>query len=144
MKSRKAHLTVAEDYRLQGLGPVLFQVDEYFCKGFWKGLDAKGYMYLFVIQINTMENIMNVVPAKDQADRSVSFRTKVNKVSRIDAVAESLGLSRSKVINDALDDYLQYHEWLAAEIQKGRDDFEAGRIARPEDVQAVFDKYRRS
>lgn len=71
---------------------------------------------------------MKDVPSEKEA---FTFRS---EAGGMDAAAGSAELSGQEDI--------RYRERLAAEIQKGRDDFEAGRIARPEDVQAVFDAYR--
>lgn len=74
---------------------------------------------------------------------STTFRTEAGKLERVDALAESMQRSRNWLINKAVDDLLEYHEWFLAEVEKGKRSAAAGRFASPEQVEAVFAKYRR-
>ncbi|MEW5774652.1 MAG: ribbon-helix-helix protein, CopG family [Thermodesulfobacteriota bacterium] len=74
---------------------------------------------------------------------STTFRTEAEKLERVDALAESMQRSRNWLINKAVDDLLEYHEWFLAEVEKGKQSAAAGRFASPEQVETVFAKYRR-
>jgi predicted transcriptional regulator len=73
--------------------------------------------------------------------RSTSIRMDEAKLHRLDALAQTMGQSRGKAINSAVDQYIEYHEWFLAAVDKGINDAEEGRIATPEQVQASFQKW---
>lgn len=75
---------------------------------------------------------------------ATTFRTEAEKIERVDALAASLNRSRNWVLNKAVDDLLEYNEWFVAEVNKGMAAADAGRLASPERVQAIFDKYRKA
>jgi predicted transcriptional regulator len=73
----------------------------------------------------------------------ISFVTQTDKRERLDHIAQVFGKKLSAVINEALDQYIDLHEWQLAHIQKGvkaarREDF-----AMNAEVKAFFDKYGR-
>ena len=73
---------------------------------------------------------------------ATTFRTEAEKIERVDALAASLNRSRNWVLNKAVDDLLEYQEWFVGEVNKGIASADAGRLASPERVQAIFDKHR--
>lgn len=47
---------------------------------------------------------------------------------RLDKVAKQMDRSRAWIIKDAVAQYLEREAWYLAEVQKGMDDAEAGRV----------------
>jgi RHH-type transcriptional regulator, rel operon repressor / antitoxin RelB len=59
--------------------------------------------------------------------RTVSFRIPVEKVDELDALAKSMDRDRSYLLNEAMDNYLQYQRDCMAQIEKGLDDIRQGK-----------------
>lgn len=72
---------------------------------------------------------------------STSFRAGREKLQRIDALANTMGRSRNWLVNEALDSFLEYQEWFAAEVREGIAAADRGEFASPEEVDALFSKY---
>lgn len=60
------------------------------------------------------------------ATKQVSFRTKPEKIDALDRVAEALDRDRSYVINQALDAFLEVHDWQVAHIAAAKAEAESG------------------
>ena len=73
---------------------------------------------------------------------TTTFRTDAEKLQRIDALAKSLGRSRSWLLIKTVNDLLEYEECFAAEVQKGIQDDSENRYASPEKAQSIFDRCR--
>ena len=73
--------------------------------------------------------------------RSTSIRMDEDKLSRLDALAQTMGQSRGKALNAAVDQYIEYHEWFLAAVDKGIADADQGRMAAPEQVRATLAKW---
>jgi len=73
--------------------------------------------------------------------RSTSIRMDEAKLSRLDALAHTMGQSRGKALNAAVDQYIEYHEWFLAAVDKGIEDADQGRMAAPEQVRATLAKW---
>ena len=71
----------------------------------------------------------------------VSFITPSDKRERLDHIAEAFGKNLSAVINEALDQYIDLHEWQLAHIKKGVKAARRGDFATDAEVKAFFDKY---
>ena len=67
-------------------------------------------------------------------DRTASFRTDSDKLVRVDRLAKAMDRSRSWLINDALERYLDYEEWFRKAVADGMEDIENGRTVAHEDV----------
>ncbi len=74
----------------------------------------------------------------------ISFVTQTGKRKRLDGIAGAFGKNLSAVINEALDQYIELHEWQLAHIQKGMEAGRRGDFARGAEVKAFFDKYGQS
>lgn len=74
----------------------------------------------------------------------VSFITPAQKRERLDHIAEAFGKNLSAVINEALDQYINLHEWQLAHIKKGVKAARRGDFATEAEVKAFFDKYGKS
>jgi predicted transcriptional regulator len=73
----------------------------------------------------------------------ISFVTQADKRERLDHIAEAFGKKLSAVINEALDQYIDLHEWQLAHIQRGVKAARRRDFATDAEVKAFFDKYGR-
>lgn len=64
----------------------------------------------------------------------ISTRFDATTLERLDEAVQALGQTRSALIKDAVNHYLEYLTWYSAEVQKGLDDVAAGRVISHEDV----------
>ncbi|MEC4819013.1 MAG: ribbon-helix-helix protein, CopG family [Scytonema sp. PMC 1069.18] len=69
---------------------------------------------------------------------NVTFRLDSEKRAALDVIAAAMDRDRSYVLNDAINLYLDIHQWQIEEIQKGITEADAGDFASEEEVQAVF------
>ncbi len=76
------------------------------------------------------------------ADTSrISFVTEAGKRAQLDAIAGAFGKNLSAVINEAIDQYIDLHEWQLRHIQKGVEEARRGDFASDEEVDTFFDRY---
>ena len=73
----------------------------------------------------------------------ISFVTAADKREQLDHIAEAFGKNLSAVINEALDQYIELHEWQLTHIRKGVKAARSGDFATEAEVKAFFDKYGR-
>ena len=71
----------------------------------------------------------------------VSFVTEASKRARLDQIAAAFGMNLSSVINEALDQYIDLHQWQLEYIQEGVEQAERGDFAPVEEVDAFFKEY---
>lgn len=71
----------------------------------------------------------------------VSFVTEAKKRARLDQIAAVFGTNLSAVINDALDQYIDLHEWQLKHIQTGVEEAKQGDFATDEEADAFFNEY---
>lgn len=69
---------------------------------------------------------------------NVTFRLDSEKRDTLDAIAAGLDRDRSYVINEAINLYLEVHEWQISEIQQSLVEAEAEEFAAIDEVEAVF------
>jgi predicted transcriptional regulator len=69
---------------------------------------------------------------------NVTFRLDRQKRAALDTIAAGMDRDRSYVLNEAINLYLEMHQWQIQEIQKGIEEADAGDFATDEAVQAVF------
>ena len=62
-------------------------------------------------------------------------------LGRIDCLANTLSRSRSWVINQAIERFLDYEEWFVQEVKGGLKEIERGEIATDDEVTARFRKW---
>jgi predicted transcriptional regulator len=60
------------------------------------------------------------------AAKQISFRTPSEKIDALDRVAEALDRDRSYIINQALDAFLEVHDWQVAHIAAAKAEADAG------------------
>ena len=71
----------------------------------------------------------------------ISFVTPSGKRKRLGHIAEAFGKNLSAVINEALDQYIDLHEWQMSHILKGVKAARRGEFVTEAEVKAFFDKY---
>jgi predicted transcriptional regulator len=71
----------------------------------------------------------------------ISFVTQADKRERLDHIAEVFGKKLSVVINEAIDQYIDLHEWQLTHIRKGAKAARRRDFATDAEVKAFFDKY---
>ena len=75
--------------------------------------------------------------------KTITFRTDKAKLDALDTIAESQDRDRSYILNQAIDAYLDVHQWQVEQIQKALAEAEADDFATEQEVAAVTHKYRR-
>lgn len=75
--------------------------------------------------------------------KTITFRLDTAKGKALDAVAASIDRDRSYVLNEAISNYLDAHQWQFEHIQEGVRQAESGRLAKESKVAAALAKWRR-
>jgi predicted transcriptional regulator len=78
------------------------------------------------------------------ASSRISFVTEASKRARLDQIAGVFGKNLSAVINEALDQYIDLHEWQIRHIQQGVEEAKRGDFATNEETDAFFNRYGQS
>lgn len=73
---------------------------------------------------------------REPATLSITIRAAKEIVSELDVIAHALGRSRTCVINQALQQYLDVNAWQVERIKEGISDARAGRVHPADKVQA--------
>jgi predicted transcriptional regulator len=69
---------------------------------------------------------------------NITFRIDRDKKVALEAIAKGVNRDRSYILNEAIDAYLEMHQWQIEEIQKGIAEADAGDFASDEEVKAIF------
>ncbi len=69
---------------------------------------------------------------------NITFRIASEQKAALDAIAAGINRDRSYVLNEAIDAYLEMHQWQIEEIQKGIAEADAGDFASDVEVKATF------
>jgi predicted transcriptional regulator len=75
-------------------------------------------------------------------DKATTIRMAPRTLRRIDGVARALSRSRTWVINQALERYLDYEEWFASEVKTGLKQAEAGDLIEHDAVLKSWERKR--
>ena len=75
--------------------------------------------------------------------QTISFRLESEKVSALDALADSLDRDRTYLLNEAVQAYLELQQWQLDEIRAGLADADAGRVVDHQKVRALAARWRR-
>ena len=73
--------------------------------------------------------------------KATTVRIDDDMLGRIDCLANTLSRSRSWVINQAIERFLDYEEWFVQEVKDGLKEAERGEIATDDEVTAKFRKW---
>lgn len=74
---------------------------------------------------------------------AITVRLPAELKAKIDALAKNTERSRSRVINEAVENYVAYNERFIEQVKVGIADADAGRFASPQEVEATFKKLTR-
>ena len=75
--------------------------------------------------------------------RTITFRVDAQKRKALDAIAAGIDRDRSYVLNEAINSYLEVHQWQAAHIKEGLRQADAGKFARNSEVSSAFARWRK-
>lgn len=75
--------------------------------------------------------------------RTITFRMDAQKRKALDAIAVGIDRDRSYVLNEAINNYLEVHQWQAAHIKEGLRQADAGKFAKDSEVAAAFTRRRK-
>jgi len=73
--------------------------------------------------------------------KTTTVRIDNDTLERVDGLAKVLSRSRSWVINQAIDRFLEYEEWFAEEVHNGLAEVKRGEFATHEEVVDGFRKW---
>ncbi len=73
--------------------------------------------------------------------KTTTIRIDDTVLERVDDLAKMLSRSRSWVINQAIDRFLDYEEWFVKEVEDGLAEVEKGEVATREEVEIKFRKW---
>jgi predicted transcriptional regulator len=69
---------------------------------------------------------------------NVTFRLDPDKRAALDAIAAGMERNLTYVLNQAINAYLEMHQWQLQEIQQGITEADAGDFASEQEVSTVF------
>jgi predicted transcriptional regulator len=75
--------------------------------------------------------------------KSVTFRLEDDKLQFLDTLAGSRDRDRSYLLNEAVENYIELHQWQMDEIRQAMAEAEAGDLASEAEVRAAFDAFKR-
>jgi predicted transcriptional regulator len=74
--------------------------------------------------------------------KSVTFRLDDDKLQFLDGLATTIDRDRSYLLNEAVENYIELHQWQVNEIRKAIAEADAGDFATEEEVRAAFDAFK--
>jgi RHH-type transcriptional regulator, rel operon repressor / antitoxin RelB len=74
---------------------------------------------------------------------TISFRLDAKKRKALDALAQAQDRDRTYVLNEAIDAYLDVHQWQIEHINEGIRQADAGEFATDAEVAAAFSRWRK-
>jgi predicted transcriptional regulator len=75
--------------------------------------------------------------------QTITFRVDAQKRKALDDIAAEIDRDRSYVINEAISNYLEVHQWQVAHIKEGLRQAEAGKFATDSEVSAAIARWRK-
>ena len=74
---------------------------------------------------------------------TISFRLDAKKRKALDALAQAQDRDRTYVLNEAIDAYLDVHQWQIEHVNEGIRQADAGEFATDAEVAAAFSRWRK-
>lgn len=62
------------------------------------------------------------------AEKTTTIRLNPRTLKRVDGIARAMSRSRTWVINEAIERYLDYEEWFVGAVQRGLKEAETGEL----------------
>ncbi len=75
--------------------------------------------------------------------QTITFRVDAQKRKALDAIAAGMDRDRSYVLNEAISNYLEVHQWQVAHIKEGLRQADAGEFAKDSKVSSAFARWRK-
>lgn len=75
--------------------------------------------------------------------QTITFRVDTQKRKALDAIAVGIDRDRSYILNEAINNYLEAHQWQTAHIREGLRQANAGKFAKDSEVAAAFARWRK-
>lgn len=75
--------------------------------------------------------------------QTITFRVDAQKKKALDAIAAGIDRDRSYILNEAITNYLEVHQWQLAHIKEGLRQADAGEFAKDSEVAAAFARWRK-
>ena len=72
---------------------------------------------------------------------AISFRIDASKKKSLDVLATLMDRDRSFIINEAIAQYIELHEWQISHIQEGLEQANRSEFAGEKEVQALIKRY---
>jgi predicted transcriptional regulator len=72
---------------------------------------------------------------------NITFRLDTEKRAALDAIAASLDRDRSYVLTEAVESYIEVHQWQIERIRKAVAEADAGQFASEDQVNTFFEKW---
>lgn len=67
-------------------------------------------------------------------EKTISFRSRSEKIEALDALAAAQDRPRSYLINEAIAYYIELHDYQATLVRKGLEDMRKGRVVSHDEV----------
>jgi predicted transcriptional regulator len=83
-----------------------------------------------VIQNNTSY----IASIMSKAEKTISFRAEADKIDALDSLAAAQDRTRSYLINEAIGNYIELHEYQDALVRKGLEAMRKGRLISHDEV----------
>ena len=77
------------------------------------------------------------------ANASLNLRTDVKNIRKLDSLAEMQNRTRTDVVNEAIQNYIELQDWQIAEIDAALREADAGAFASDEEVAGTFKRLLR-
>jgi len=75
--------------------------------------------------------------------QTITFRVDAQKRKALDAIAAGMDRDRSYVLNEAINNYLEVHQWQVAHIKEGLRQADAGEFAKDSKVSSALARWRK-
>lgn len=69
-----------------------------------------------------------------KSEKTVSFRAEADKIDALDSLAAAQDRTRSYLINEAIGNYVELHEYQDSLVRKGLEDVKKGRLLSHQEV----------
>ncbi|PLX47534.1 MAG: CopG family transcriptional regulator [Desulfobulbaceae bacterium] len=77
----------------------------------------------------------------EEAMKATTVRMDDQLLQRVDGIAKSQSRSRSWVINQALERFVNYEEWFKLEVSEGLAEIKRDEVATEDEVKKAFNKW---
>jgi predicted transcriptional regulator len=77
-------------------------------------------------------------------EKTISFRADAKKIAALDALAEAQDRPRSYLINEAICNYIELHEYQDALVRQGLKEMRTGTVVSHAEVVKLFNKSGRA